>query len=310
MSAQILQWGCGSWGVNVLRDLHELGARVKVLARSEETARRAREGGAEVVTNVAEADGVDGVVVVTPAAHHAEAIRSSAVLGCPIFCEKPLVTDPADEVELTELCGERLFVMHKWRWHPGIERLAELAADGTLGELEGVRSTRLDWGSFHPGADALDTAASHDLSIGFGILGSIPPVAAASGTPDPRVAGGWAEASLLFADRASPRLAVEVSTISAHSLRRTEVTGTLGSAVLPEPEAEAVELLVHDGDLERAPRRERLPLESEWPLLRELRDFVAHCLGGPPPRATAAEGFAVVRAIAEARALMRSEEAP
>jgi predicted dehydrogenase len=251
-----------------------------------------------------EAERVDGVVIVTPAQHHAEAIRASAAVGCPIFCEKPLVTDPADEAEFTALCGERLFVMHKWRWHPGIERLVELAADGTLGELQGVRSTRLDWGSFHPGVDALDTAASHDLSIGFGILGSIPPVAAVSGTPDPRIAGGWAEASVLFADGAGPRLAVEVSSISAHALRRTEVTGTLGSAVLPEPEADAVELLLHGGHLERPARRERLPLESEWPLVRELRDFVAHCLGGPAPRATAAEGFAVVRAIAEVRAAL------
>jgi predicted dehydrogenase len=202
---------------------------------------------------------------------------------------------------LTDLCGERLFVMHKWRWHPGVEAIARVALEGMLGEIRAVRSFRLDWGSFHPGVDALDTALSHDLSIGFGILGSIPPLAAAAGTPDPRVPGGWAEASALFAADGSPRLAVEVSTVSAHPLRRAEAHGTLGTAVLPEPEAEAVELLVHGGDLEAPPKRERVPLEREWPLLRELRDFVAHCGGGPPPRAGAAEGFAVVRAIAAVR---------
>jgi hypothetical protein len=45
-------------------------------------------------------------------------------------------------------------------------------------------------------------------------------------------------------------------------------------------------------------------LEREWPLLRELRDFVAHCDGGPPPRASGAEGVAVVQAIAELRAAL------
>jgi predicted dehydrogenase len=304
VSVRILQWGCGAWGTNVLSDLRELGANVLVLARSDVSAQRARKGGAGVVRGICEAREVDGVVIVTPVEHHAEAIRASAPLGCPIFCEKPLVSDPSDEASLTELCGRRLFVMHKWRWHPGIERLSALAADGTLGRVQGVRSTRLDWGSFHPGIDALDTVLSHDLSIGIGILGAIPPVAAARGTRDPRVADGWAEASILFADSTGPRLAIEVSTVSAHSLRRTEVTGELGSAVLPEPDAEAVELLVHGGDLERPPRLERLPLEREWPLKRELRDFVAHCAGGPPPRATASEGFAVVRAIADARAAL------
>jgi predicted dehydrogenase len=290
--------------VNVLRDLTELGTEVTVLARSRATEERARAGGAAVVFAVEDAGAVDGVVIVTPAQDHADSIRASAPFGCPIFCEKPLVTDPSVADELSDLCGDRLFVMHKWRWHPGVERLAALAAEGALGEVRGVRSTRLDWGSFHPGVDALDTALSHDLSIGYGILGSIPPVAAASGTEDARVPGGWSEASVLFAGADGPRLAVEISSVSAQPLRRVEVTGTLGSAVLPDPEAEAVELLVHDGNLERAPRRERIPLEREWPLLRELRDFVAHCEGGPPPRATAEEGFAVVQAIAEVRAAL------
>jgi predicted dehydrogenase len=302
VSVEILQIGCGKWGVNVLRDLLELDAEVTVFARGDESARRAVEGGAaRVVRDLSEVLRAEGVVVVTPAFHHAEAIRAAASFSCPIFCEKPLVTDVAAEPELMELCGERLYVMHKWRWHPGIEALGRLAEDGTLGELQAVRSSRLDWGSFHPGVDALDTALTHDLSIGFGILGEIPPVAAAAGTPDPRVPGGWAEASVLFAGRGSPRLAVEVSTVSAHALRRAEVRGSLGSAVLAEPEAEAVEVLVHGGDLTAPPVREQIPLEREWPLLRELRDFIHHCSGGPPPRAGAAEGFAVARAIAAVR---------
>lgn len=99
-----------------------------------------------------------------------------------------------------------------------------------------------------------------------------------------------------------PARSREASSVSAHPLRRVEVTGTLRSAVLAEPEAESIELLIHGGDLERPPSRERLPLEREWPFFRELRDFVAHCSGGPAPRATAAQGFAVVRAIADVRA--------
>jgi predicted dehydrogenase len=302
MSVDLVQLGCGRWGANVLRDLRKLGADVTVVARGEASVERARAGGAKrIIRALDEVARADGVVIVTPAYHHAEAIRAAARFACPIFCEKPLVTDPADEAELSALCGERLFVMHKWRWHPGVEALARLAQGREVGEVVGVRSMRLDWGSFHPGVDALDTALSHDLSIGIGILGELPPLAAAAGEADPRVPGGWAEASLLFAANGGPRLAVEVSTTSARPLRRVEVMGTRGSAVLADPEAVSVEVLIHDGDLEREPARKRVPLEREWPLLRELRDFHAHCAGGPPPRATAAEGFAVARAIAGVR---------
>ena len=308
MTVEILQWGCGRWGVNVLRDLTDLGASVTVVARGEETARRAREGGAaRVVRAIEEVDRTDGVVVVTPSWHHADAIRESARLGCPIFCEKALVTEPGVEDELMQLCGERLFVMHKWRWHPGIEALGELVREGALGEVRGLRSSRLGWGPFHENVDGLDTLAPHDLSIVIAVLGFLPPVAAATGTRSPDRAG-WCELSALLVEGDGPRAAVECSTVSATRLRRVEVTGTHGSAVLADSEAPVVELLLHGSDFAAEPERREIPLAPEWPLLRELRDFVNHCAGGPPPRADAAEGFAVVRRIAELRAALDGDQ--
>jgi predicted dehydrogenase len=305
MAPRILQFGCGHWGKNVLRDLVELGASVTVLARSGATAERARAGGAAaVVSSVEEAGTLDGAVVVTPAPHHAQAVEELAPLGVPIFCEKPLVTDPADGRRLLELCGERLFVMHKWRWHPGIETLARLASDGTLGEPAGLRSHRLGWGPFHFRVDSVDTLAPHDLSIAIAVLGELPPVAVASGSRYPGLEGGWADCSALLVRDGGPYVELACSSVSAHRVRRVEVVGSAGSATLKDPEAPEVEVLLHGGDLDRPPERDTVPLEREWPLLRELRDFVAHCEGGPPPRATGAEGVAVVQAIAELRAAL------
>jgi len=305
MAARILQVGCGHWGKNVLRDLVELGTSVTVLARSEATAERARAGGAAaVVGTVEEAGDVDGAVVVTPAPHHAEAVEGLAPLGVPIFCEKPLVTDPADGRRLLELCDGRLFVMHKWRWHPGIEALARLTSDGTLGEPDGVRTHRLGWGPFHFRVDSVDTLAPHDLSIALAVLGELPPVAVARGSRYPGLEGGWADCSALLVRDGGPYVELACSSVSAHRLRRVEVIGSAGSATLADPEAPEVQVLVHGGDLDREPERDVVPLEREWPLLRELRDFVAHCEGGPPPRATGAEGVAVVQAIAELRAAL------
>ena len=45
------------------------------------------------------------------------------------------------------------------------------------------------------------------------------------------------------------------------------------------------------------------PISTELPLLGELRAFVEHVEGGPPPRSSAAEGAKVVAVIAELRAL-------
>jgi predicted dehydrogenase len=48
---------------------------------------------------------------------------------------------------------------------------------------------------------------------------------------------------------------------------------------------------------------ERRPISAEWPLERELRAFVEHLAGGPPPRSSAADGLLIVRRLAELREL-------
>ena len=65
---------------------------------------------------------------------------------------------------------------------------------------------------------------------------------------------------------------------------------------------------MHDGHLDGEIERRTVSVEREWPLLRELRDFVRHCEGGPPPRATGAEGFEVIEAIASLRDVLADRE--
>ena len=53
----------------------------------------------------------------------------------------------------------------------------------------------------------------------------------------------------------------------------------------------------------RGAEPERRPIDPEWPLLRELRAFVEHVRGGPPPRSSAAEHVEIVERLVALRAL-------
>ncbi len=68
--------------------------------------------------------------------------------------------------------------------------------------------------------------------------------------------------------------------------------------MLPESYSDAVRIVRADGSDD-----ELRPVSAELPLLRELRAFVEHLGGGPPPRSSAAEGAAIVQAISELRLL-------
>jgi predicted dehydrogenase len=292
--------GCGRWGRHVLRDLRTLGATVPVVARSAASRARAVEGGAAAVVEDVRALGeVDGVVVATPTETHAAVVDDLLGLGVPLFVEKPLTSDLAAAESILARAGERVFVMHKWRYHPGIEALATLARTQELGEVHGVTCVRVGWGNPHMGVDAIWMLAPHDLSIVLEVLGRIPEprsavAAATGGRPTDLVA--------VLGD--SPWATIEVS--AAHPVRRREVRLVCqdGTAVLPDSFAET--LLIYRGDphIDLEPRSvEQRAISTELPLLRELRAFCEHLRGGPPPRSSAADGVAEVRALDALRTL-------
>jgi predicted dehydrogenase len=292
--------GCGRWGRHILRDLRELGCEVPVVARSGASRERAREGGAaELVESVAELRGVDGVVVATPTSTHAEVIEEALELGVPVFAEKPLTADLDSARRLAAAAPERLFAMDKWRYHPGVRELARIAASGELGEVVGIHSRRVTLGNRHPDVDTVWTHAPHDLAIALEILGQVPQPRLAV----PELVGGELAGMVAILGEA-PWMALEVSTLAPAHRRELRLVCAGGVAQLDGGYAESV-TVARAGAIE-PDALERRPIEGELPLLAELRAFVEHLDGGPPPRSSAAEAVAVVEAVEATVALARA----
>ncbi|HMJ94392.1 MAG TPA: Gfo/Idh/MocA family oxidoreductase [Thermoleophilaceae bacterium] len=288
--------GCGRWGSKILRDLRALGAQVQVVARSPESVERAELGGADRIVDRVEAlTGADGVVVATPTSTHAAVLDEVLALGVPVYVEKPMTVDPESAERLAREAGDRLFVMDKWRHHPGIEALGEIARSGELGETVGVQCVRESWGSPHRDVDSVWIHLPHDLAIGLEILGELPPAAAAVA----EVTGGWASGMQALLGQ-HPWLSISHTANAPEHRRHARLSGENGSAWLAGGfEDHIVVAHGHPGEAELV----RRPIEADWPLLRELRSFVEHLRGGAPPRSSAAEGAAIVQRVAELRAL-------
>lgn len=292
--------GCGRWGKHILRDLVTLGCEVPVVARSEESKARAVEGGASaLVSRIAELPALDGVVVATTASTHAEVVEELLALAVPVFCEKPLTSDPAAAAHLAERAPDTLFVMDKWRYHPGVLELGAIARERRLGGVSGMTTVRIGWGNPHDDVDAVWVLAPHDLSIALEVLGAVPrPVAAVA-----QMNGGGIVGLSAVLDGESWWHAFEVSVRSPERTRRVELHCDEGVAVLAG--AWDAHVTVFRGD-KPEPEPERIETPGELPLLAQLRVFVDHLQGGPPPRSSAAEGAAIVAALEELRQLARS----
>jgi len=292
--------GCGLWGRNILRDLILLGADVVVVDSAAEVRASALQSQARAaVATLAELEDVAGIVVATPATTHAEIIGKALDRGVPVFAEKPLTTDVAEAARLVERAPRQLFVMHVWRYHRGIELLADIARAEELGPVYLLRTTRVSWTSPRRDTDSIWTLAPHDLSIALAILGTLPtPRAAAAEHLGDSVVG------LVGILGDNPLVVLEVSSRYRDKRREVRLHCRDGVAVLPDGEADYVEISrISPADPVGFPVVEKRSFISESPLLRELRSFLEFLQGGPPPRSSAAEGLAVVSAISQLRSL-------
>jgi predicted dehydrogenase len=294
--------GCGRWGRHILRDLLALGCEVPVVARSEESRARAVEGAANAIVPDLESLGaVDGVVIATPTATHAEVVEEALGLGVPVFVEKPLTADVASARHLAAAAPDRLFVMDKWRYHPGVRELARIARSGELGAPVGIHSRRVTLGHRYSDVNTVWIHAPHDLAIALEILGEVP--APRSAVPE-LVGGELSGLTALLGD--SPWLVVEVSALAPGHRRELRLVCEEGVAQLDGAEAGAV-MVGRAGQIEEG-SLERRPLPDEMPLLAELRAFTEHLQGGPPPLSSAADAVVIVEAVAEMIALTGVEE--
>jgi len=288
--------GCGAWGRNILRDLIALGCDVHVVARSDASVRRAKEGGAaRTVRDIGDLKGVAAAVVATPTDTHY--VVTLEVLtrhpSIPVFVEKPLCNDPAHAAHLLRIAGDRVFVMDKWRYHAGVLALAQIARERALGRVIGVKLRRLSWGSAHDDSNAAWHLLPHDLAIALEILGELPkPQAARMDAVRGRVRGMTA---LLGAD---PWVHIEVSERFEQYQRETRLFCDDAVAVLGGGSEES--LAIYRG----APRAgdrlapERRPFTANMPLFEELRVFVDYVRGqGAAPKSDCATGAAMVETI-------------
>lgn len=282
--------GCGNWGRHILRDLLSLGCEVTVVADSPETVQRAREGGAgSIVSSIGELPAIDGAVVATPTDTHVAVVDEVAGrLSGPIFCEKPLCTDAAEADRLVSEFGERLFVMDKWRYHAGIREFKRIAREGELGEVRSLHMRRVTDGDFHFDVDTVWRHIPHDLTTTLEILGELPPAHSAIAEHGPTRRIG------LHAVLGPPWVTIEVSEAAPGHRRELRMICERGSVILDGGWAEQLAVRRHDGSPD-----ELRDISGELPLLAELRAFVEHVKGGPPPLSPAVDAALVVRRIEE-----------
>jgi predicted dehydrogenase len=325
--------GCGYWGPNLVRAFDRL-PEAQVVALCDADAGRLERLGLQYPGAQRYRDfeaflsepRLDAVALATSAPSHFTLARRALERRKPTFVEKPLTLSSADARELVRLAEESkltLMVGHLLEYHPAVEYLKELAASGGLGDLRYLYSQRLNLGQVRQEENALWSLAPHDIAVANFLLDAAPVSVAAVGQA--YLTQGVADVAFLTLFYPGGRLAhVHVSWLDPHKTRKLTLVGSRKMAVFDDMEA-SEKVRLYDKGVDRPPEGTAdaeialklrfgdilIPrIETEEPLARECRHFIARVRDGRPPRSDGRDGLRVVAALEAAQRSLETQGAP
>ena len=309
--------GLGYWGPNLARNFDRLpDSRLRWICDGSEAARE-RHAAAFPDTRVSSdldellADPeLDAVVVATPVPTHAALATRVLEAGKHCFVEKPLaqsVADAEDVVAAARAAGRVLMVGHLLEYHPGLEKLKQIADSGELGDIHYIYGNRLNLGKLRAEENALWSLGAHDVSVVLRLAGGEEPVECTA-TGECYMRDGIEDVVFAYLRFASGLAAhLHLSWLDPHKERRFTVVGSKKMATFDDMEVERKltiydkgfdedsssygEYITRSGDIS-SPR-----VPNDEPLRIECRHFIDRIRDGAPARSDGEAGLRVVRVL-------------
>ncbi len=316
--------GCGYWGKNLARNLHDLCVLALVCDLSEAGRATSAEKAPGVTisadfSDALESNEIDAVVIATPAETHFELAMAALTAGKDAFVEKPMALKVDEGLRLQRMadeCGHILMVGHLLEYHPAVLRLRELIDSGELGDVNYIYSNRLNFGKVRTEENALWSFAPHDVAVILRLLEEMPSEVTCVGGS--YLSPGLADvtvSTLLF--ESGRRAHIFVSWLNPFKEQKLVVMGKRRMAVFNDAESERKLMLFNQRvDLEgqqpvlQCDGQEPVNLSGEEPLRRECEHFIECIQTRQAPLTDAESGVRVLRVLEACQESMRQNGQP
>jgi predicted dehydrogenase len=252
---------------------------------------------------------LDAVALATPVPSHAALAERVLEAGKHCFVEKPLAQSVADAeraVDAARRADRVLMVGHLLQYHPGVNKLKEIADSGELGDIHYIYGNRLNLGVLRQDENALWSLGAHDVSVLLHLADEEPYEMAARGESYMRE--GVEDVVFAFLRFPSGLAAhLHLSWLDPHKERRFTVVGSRRMATFDDMDQERKVTVYDKGFDEKADTygeyitrsgdiwSPRVP--NDEPLRLECRHFVDCIREGRPPLSDGESGLRVVRVL-------------
>ena len=276
--------GCGNWGKNIARNLHQMGSLACIydsnIKLSEKLSYEYSLPTLEL-NKIFKNPNINAIVIASPAMTHKNMAIEALNNDKDVFIEKPFCLSLTDAEKLSELATNKnriLMVGHLLNYHNAFIKMKELIKNGKIGVPQNIRANRLALGAIRSEESVIYDLSAHDISMILSIVKELPvDVNVQSIHHHDNVGPDAVSIKLSF----SKGLTAIISSdwMSPYKEHKFSIIGTKGSLIFDDTKTWSEKLIFNPSIVTsknfiiNAPI-EKIEIQENEPLKSELKEFI------------------------------------
>ncbi len=172
--------GCGDWGKNIARNLHQIGVLACIYDANQNLSKKLNQDFKlhnYTINDIFKNENIQALVIASTAKTHKDIAEEALQNNKDVLIEKPFCLSLTDATTLSKLAIKKnkvLMVGHLLNYHNAFIKMKDLIREGKIGETKNIRAHRLALGAIRSHESVLYDLAVHDVSMILAIMQELP----------------------------------------------------------------------------------------------------------------------------------------
>ena len=277
--------GCGSWGKNIARNLHQIGTLACIYDTDQNLLQKINQKfnlPTYTINDIFKNEKIQALVIASAAKTHKDLAEEALLNNKDVFIEKPFCLSLSDATNLSKLAIKKnrvLMVGHLLNYHNAFIKMKDLINEGKLGKIKNIRAHRLALGAIRSHESVVYDLAAHDISMILSITQELPvEISTHSIHHNSNIGPDAISVKLSF--KAGTTALVNCDWMCPYKEHKFSVIGSKGSLVFDDTQDWSKKLYYNpsiinsDNSINVGPI-EKIILEENEPLRNELEEFIS-----------------------------------
>ena len=172
--------GCGGWGKNIARNLHQIGALACIYDANQNLSKKLNQDFKlhnYTINDIFKNENIQALVIASTAKTHKDIAEEALLNNKDVLIEKPFCLSLSDATTLSKLAIKKnrvLMVGHLLNYHNAFIKMKDLIKEGKIGKIKNIRAHRLALGAIRSHESVVYDLAAHDISMILSITQELP----------------------------------------------------------------------------------------------------------------------------------------